>query len=316
MWAPHNRAAYFHGISERRSRCRVTRFVTSLAERFPDAAWLSQMKHSTPIAPKGTIAEARRQLHDLDAVPALSWPEHASLITSRDLNDHSPPKAPRFDAVDRPTRLGSSTPTDSIVRAVNANTKQSDIRQPGNRRMSIQSSRPDSKSSVLTRPLFTWLGGGAMFVLSFFIAMSLINPAKPPNPGVAIMAASVVSDPRTLMAAVKAAGLKGTANVKGSIDEIKRLDNNRVTVKGWAAEMTNAGASLTVMVFVGGRHKLTMETTGPHADAIHALGLSDAPLATNVSFEGTLACDRGQKLIVVAVADSNVYSHFGSRVCP
>jgi len=145
--------------------------------------------------------------------------------------------------------------------------------------------------------------------------MRLTGPVKPANPGVAVLTSSVVSDAKTLMSAVKSAGFKGTTNVRGSIDEIRRLDNDRVTVKGWAVETSNANAPLTVMMFVDGRHKLTTETNGPHAGAIQAVGLPDAASATNVSFEGSLACRRGQKLIVVALADSNAYGYFGSRFC-
>jgi hypothetical protein len=143
----------------------------------------------------------------------------------------------------------------------------------------------------------------------------LTRPLKPANPGIAVLTSSVISDAKTLMSAVKAAGFKGATNVRGSIDEIRRLDNDRVTVKGWAVETSNANASLTVMMFVDGRHKLTTQTSGPHAGAIQAVGLADAASATNVSFEGSLACGRGQKLIVVALADSNAYGYFGPRFC-
>jgi hypothetical protein len=145
--------------------------------------------------------------------------------------------------------------------------------------------------------------------------MLLTRPVRPVNPGIAVLTSSVISDAKTLMSAVKAAGFKGATNVRGSIDEIRRLDSDRVTVKGWAVETTNANAPLTVMMFVDGRHRLTTETSGPHAGAIQAVGLPNAASATNVSFEGSLACGRGQKLIVVALADSNAYGYFGSRFC-
>jgi hypothetical protein len=163
--------------------------------------------------------------------------------------------------------------------------------------------------------LFTWLFGGAVVALSFFATMRLTRPVKPANPGIAVLASSVISDAKSLMSAVKAAGFKGATSVRGSIDEIRRLDNDRVSVKGWAVETSNANVPLTVMMFVDGRHKLTTETSGPHAGAIQAVGLPDAASAINVSFEGTLACGRRQKLIVVALADDNAYGYFGSRFC-
>jgi hypothetical protein len=187
-------------------------------------------------------------------------------------------------------------------------------RQSGGRVVPVQSSRLSRKWSTRSR-LLTWLCGGAILALSFLATIRLTMPGKPANPGIAVLASSVVSDAKTLMSAVKAAGFKGTTGVRGSIDEIKRLDNDRVTVKGWAVETSNTNAPLTVMMFVDGRHKFTTDTRGPHAGAIQAVGLPEAASATNVSFEATLACSRGQKLIVVALADSNAYGYFGSRFC-
>jgi hypothetical protein len=184
------------------------------------------------------------------------------------------------------------------------------------RRISQRPSRRALKASVPARSRFTWLAGGAVAALSFVVAMQLTKPATPTNPAIAILVASVVSDPPTLMAAVKAAGLKGSADVRGAIDEMKRLDPDRVSVRGWVAERSNGGAPITVIVFAGGQHKATMQTRGRHADVVQGLGLSDAASATNASFDGVLACSPRQKLMVVAVTDGNVYGHFATRSCP
>ena len=130
------------------------------------------------------------------------------------------------------------------------------------------------------------------------------------------MTQSGVSDWRTLIAAIKAAGLKGSPNVKGAIDEVARLDDSRVSIAGWAGEVGNGGAPLDVLVFVDGENRLTMRTEGRHVDVTGALGLSDAATAHNVSFHGAVACGRGQKLIVVAIADSGSYGYFSPRLCP
>jgi hypothetical protein len=164
------------------------------------------MKRRAPLASKGIVAEASQRLRDLDVAPAPGRREHAASISSQDQNSYLPSRLTRFGVLGRQSDRDSSAPTASIVHATDASGK---------------SSRPNLKSSVLTRPWFTWLSGSVICFLSFFVAMQSIKPAKPPSPGIAILAASVVSDPRTLMAAVKAAGLKGTANVRGSIDAIK-----------------------------------------------------------------------------------------------
>jgi hypothetical protein len=157
--------------------------------------------------------------------------------------------------------------------------------------------------------------GALICLLSFVVALRLTKPAAVPTPAMATLAASTVSDLKDLMAAVKAAGLKGTPDVKGGLDEIKRLDDDQVAVKGWAAQTAYSGSPLTVLVFADGRNELTLETRGPRPDMTDVLGLS-GEAAANVAFEGTLACSRGQKLIVVAVARSDVYGYFGSRSCP
>ena len=176
-------------------------------------------------------------------------------------------------------------------------------------------SRSDAGPRRSAGPWVTWAAGGVVFALSFVIVMRLTKPGRPPTPAMTMLARSTISDLGRLMAAVKAAGLKGTPDVKGGIDEITRLDNDRVTLKGWAIDTSNVTSALAVLVFVDGRNKLTMETSGGRPEVTAALGLSDAASA-NVSFADNLTCSRGQKLIVVAVAQSGVYGHFGTRVCP
>jgi len=59
-----------------------------------------------------------------------------------------------------------------------------------------------------------------------------------------------------------------------------------------------------------------MRTEGRHAGVTGGLGLADAATAQDVSFRGTVACGRGQKLIVVAIAESGSYGYFSPRACP
>ena len=161
----------------------------------------------------------------------------------------------------------------------------------------------------------TLVGGALCGALSFVITLQLIRP-KPPSMAAAALARAAVFDSRSLIAAIRAAGLKGSQNVRGAIDAITALGNDRVAVTGWAGEVGNGGAPLDVLVFVDGENKLTLQTQGGHADVTGALGLSDAATAHNVSFQGSLGCARGQKLIVVAVAESGDYGYFSPRVCP
>ena len=159
----------------------------------------------------------------------------------------------------------------------------------------------------------TLLSGTLCCVLSFVVTLQLIRP-KPPSTAAAALAHAIVSDSRSLIAAIKAAGLKGSPSVKGAIDAITPLGNNRIAVAGWAGDVGNDATPLDVLVFVDGENKLTLPTR--RASPVATRGWSDAAAARPASFEGSLACARGQKLIVVAVAESGDYGYFNPRLCP
>ena len=129
------------------------------------------------------------------------------------------------------------------------------------------------------------------------------------------LSGSAILDLKTLMGAVKVAGLKGSPDVKGAIDEVTRIDNDQIALRGWAVDIGNSHEPLTMMVVVDGHNRLTMEANGRRDAAVNVAGLA-ASDAANVAFAGRLKCGKGQKLIVVAVAQNDTYGHFGSRSCP
>ena len=120
----------------------------------------------------------------------------------------------------------------------------------------------------------------------------LTSPVVAPR-AVAILANATVSDATVLMAAVQTAGLRGSPDVKGAIEGLKRIDNERVTIKGWAVDKTGSSSSLTIIGFAGGPHVLTTVTNGPRKDVAQMFGLSDGA-ARNVSFEATFTCGAGK----------------------
>jgi hypothetical protein len=134
-------------------------------------------------------------------------------------------------------------------------------------------------------------------------------------PGAAILASATVSDARSLMAAVQSAGLRGTPDVKGEIERIRRIDNERVTIKGWAADKSGASPQLAIVAFAGGTHVLTTVTNGSGGDIAQIFNLSGAK-ARNASFEADFTCSSGQNLLVVAVSSGHTYSQFRSLACP
>jgi hypothetical protein len=174
--------------------------------------------------------------------------------------------------------------------------------------------RSAARPRILIRPWFTWISGACAAALAFAVVLWLTSPVAPPA-GVAILASATVSDATSLMAAVQTAGLRGTPDVKGAIDSIARIDDERVTIKGWAVDKTGSSFQLAIVAFAGGTHVLTTVTNGPRKNIAQMFALSDTG-ARNVSFEASFACTPGQTLLLVAVSYDHTYSQFRSLACP
>jgi hypothetical protein len=173
-----------------------------------------------------------------------------------------------------------------------------------------------AKSYIRVRRWVTWAIGGCAAALSFGTVLWLTGPVTaPPAPGIMILTNAAVSDATSLMAAVQTAGLRGGQDVKGAIEEITRLDTDRVAIKGWVTDITSSRSPLTLLAFVGGHHALTTVTHGTRADIAKMLGLADASQA-NMAFQGAFTCRAGEKVIVIAVTSSAAYSQFRSLACP
>ena len=257
---------------------------------------------------------ARGAAHDLDTRDSLGREYRPSKL-AWDIDDRAPLPRHNIRAVNGPIDLDDPPPMASSAHAGRTEPQHEAHRpRPGKARR-LQTNRSGSDPRRPARAWLIWTVGGLVFSISFVISMLMTKPARPPTAAMAMLAGSTISDLTGLMAAVKNAGLRGTPDIKGGIDALTRRDNDQVTMKGWAAEISGSGSPLAVMVFVDGRNKLTIETSGGRPDITAALGLSDAASA-NISFQGNLTCSRGQKLIVVAVAQSGVYGHFGTRLCP
>lgn len=195
-----------------------------------------------------------------------------------------------------------------------ADTPAANVRSQIAPERSPRDKRHASKPHILIRPWFTWASGACAAALAFAVVLWLTGPAPPP-PGVSILASATVSDATSLMAAVQTAGLRGTPDVKGAIESITRIDDERVTIKGWAVDKGGSGPQLTIIAYAGGTHALTTVTNGPRKDIAQMFALSGAG-ARNVSFEASFACGPGQNLLVVAVSYGHTYSQFRSLACP
>jgi hypothetical protein len=219
---------------------------------------------------------------------------------------------PHFRSEPDPTSAQTrAAPTAAIARTnmppAGARSQLATERSPQNR-------RPAPRPPILTRPWFILTSGASAAALGFAAVLWLTSPATVP-PSVAILTSSTISDASSLMAAVQTAGLRGTPDVRGAIDGIKRIDNESVTIKGWAVDKAVSSSWLTVVAFASGRHVLTVVTNGARKEVAQMYGLSDAA-TRNVSFEASFKCGKDENLIIVAVTLDGKYSQFGSVACP
>jgi hypothetical protein len=147
--------------------------------------------------------------------------------------------------------------------------------------------------------------------LAFAAALWMTTPG--PSREIAALAGASISDVTGLMAAVQTAGLRGTADIQGTVEEVRRIDGENVVIRGWAAD-AKSRFPLTMVAFAGKAHVL--DTANDVSSSIARLvGLSD-PAPTNTPFSGTFSCKRGERIYIVAVTGDGRYSQFRSLACP
>jgi hypothetical protein len=182
-----------------------------------------------------------------------------------------------------------------------------------------------SAESQPMRTFYLGLLGAGVLVGSFLTTLWLTEPTTPPDiqpalPSIKsdIFAASLVRDEGTLRAAANAAGLTPSDKLKGVVDVVTRLNSTQVSIQGWALDLHGQTGPIAVMVFADGENVLKAYTKGPRPDVADAFKLlQDA--ASNVAFEGLVACKPGQPLFVVAVTQTDLYvalGHARALICP
>jgi hypothetical protein len=175
------------------------------------------------------------------------------------------------------------------------------------------------------RTFYLGLLGAGVLVGSFLTTLWLTEPTTPPDiqPAVPsiksdIFAASLVRDEGTLRAAANAAGLTPSDKLKGVVDVVTRLNSTQVSIQGWALDLHGENGPIAVLVFADGENVLKAYTKGPRPDVADAFKLSQDD-ASNVAFEGLVACKPGQPLFVVAMTQTDLYvalGHARPLICP
>jgi hypothetical protein len=141
-----------------------------------------------------------------------------------------------------------------------------------------------------------------------------IEAMEEPGVRTAAFARASVRSRASLLAAARKAGLR-RSDVAAIVDAIRRIDDGKVNIRGWAAEIGGNGSPLTILGFIDGANVFETKTLGERPDVMRALKLS-AVAARNVAFEGTLPCRRGQKLIIAATTVSNRFVLLNGWICP
>jgi hypothetical protein len=162
-----------------------------------------------------------------------------------------------------------------------------------------------------------WIIGIVVLLGSFLITFWLTTPESlpPVKTPLETFKRINVSDTRALSAAAALARLKPSANLKGYVDQISRDKDGKVKVVGWALDLEGSGTPIIVLVFASGNYVFETHTKGPLLNIQNYFKVSDA-VASNVAFEGTLACPSGAPLSVIAVTEANTYSAISHPVCP
>jgi hypothetical protein len=156
---------------------------------------------------------------------------------------------------------------------------------------------------------------------SFFIALTLLDTRAPPNKAendqsdAGRLASRSIFDRSDLIDAAVGVGLHLSARMKGTVDEIKRINANEVMIRGWVADPGSVGDALTVVVFVAGQRKAMVETKGERPDVTAALRLRFGA-EKNVVFEATAACPTDAPIVIVGLGQEKQYLHLTFAKCP
>lgn len=172
---------------------------------------------------------------------------------------------------------------------------------------------PSAGERPLAKDWLVWTVAAAVCIVAAYSALWLtdvvIEAMEEPGVRTAAFARASVRSRASLLAAARKAGLR-RSDVAAIVDEIRRIDDGRVNIRGWGN-----GSPLTILGFIDGANVFKTKTLGERQDVTRALKLS-AVAARNVAFEGTLACRRGQKLIIAATTVSNRYVLLKGWFCP
>jgi hypothetical protein len=152
---------------------------------------------------------------------------------------------------------------------------------------------------------------------SFFSTLWLTEPRlsnAPANRAPAErLAAYPISDGSDLAKSAHEAGLVTSQRLDGHVDVIRRTDEQKVDLLGWAAD--DRGTALELLIFVSGRLVATTHTAGDRPDVTAALRLGFGA-NKNLAFSANFTCRKGDQPVVVVLGKARDYIDLQSARCP
>jgi hypothetical protein len=149
---------------------------------------------------------------------------------------------------------------------------------------------------------------------SFFITLWLTEPQVLDNRSRAErLAAYPISNGSDLAKSAYEADLIPAQRLSGHVDAIRRIDEQKVDLAGWATDRD--GTALEVLVFVAGHLVAMTHTAGERPDVTADLRLGFGA-QTNVALFANFTCRRGDRPIVVVLSNQKEYMHLQSAPCP
>jgi hypothetical protein len=187
------------------------------------------------------------------------------------------------------------------------------------RRIHATVSHPDvarGGQPVLRRAAYTVFLSAVLFG-SFFITLWLTDPQAPNTldnrSHAQRLAAYPISNGSDLAKSASEAGLIPSQRLDGRIDVIRRIDEQKVDLAGWAVD--GKGTALEVLIFVAGHFVTTTHTAGERPDVTAVLRLGFGA-RTNVALYANFTCRRGDQPVVVALGNEKEFLHLQSAPCP
>jgi len=158
---------------------------------------------------------------------------------------------------------------------------------------------------------------------SFFVSSNLLdtlsrsrpNPADDKRPDAEKLGDYTVRNFGDLVEAAVAIGMHRSGDLKGVVDEINRINENEVAMRGWLADPTGDSKVLEVLVFVAGKKAAMTQTKGERPDVTKSLKLADGA-EKNVAFQLTFNCRPGDDVVTAGLGSDRQYSWVSSKRCP